>query len=126
MNQSQTHERSTGLIQRLRNRQSGSLRGRSLLRLSALTAMALCLMLSITSCKLFSPRTPPAPARVPLVLAPPLSELCPQAVYVFAPGQQVTADQAALLAIAERQAHAACAARHAKTLEKIEQFNKGE
>ena len=32
----------------------------------------------------------------------------------------------AMAAIAERQAHAACAARHAKTLEKIREFNGGE
>ena len=64
----------------------------------------------------------PSPAPVPVVCAPEAMQAC-QAVRYALPDGEVTADQAAAIAIAERAAWCECATRHAALLNCVAAHN---
>ena len=66
------------------------------------------------------PKPTPAPVRV--VCAPEALQACQPVRYALPPGE-VTADQAAAIALAERAAWCECAARHAAALNCISAHN---
>lgn len=86
-----------------------------------MTRMAVALLAALLSGCVSVPR-PASPSPQALVCAPVALKSCEFPQYVLPPGD-ISANQAASIALAERAALCACAARHTALLNCIEAFN---
>lgn len=86
--------------------------------------LALCLMMQLTSCALLSARKPEQQIRLSVVTTPGAMDACVISRWIVP--DEVSADQAATLALAARKEGEECAERHRALVQDVERHNKGE
>lgn len=90
-----------------------------------LRALALCLMMQLTSCALLSARKPETQQiRLNVVTTPGAMDACVLSRWIVP--EEISADQAATLALAARKEGEECAERHRALVQDVERHNKGE
>ncbi len=87
--------------------------------------LGLCLMMQLTSCALLSVKKPePQQIRLSVVTTPGAMDACVISRWIVP--DEVSADQAATLALAARKEGEECAERHRALVQDVERHNKGE
>lgn len=90
-----------------------------------LRALVLCLMMQLTSCALLSVKRPDQQQiRLSVVTTPGAMDACVLSRWIVP--DEVSADQAATLALAARKEGEECAERHRALISDVERHNKGE
>lgn len=86
--------------------------------------LGLCLMMPLSSCALLSARKPEQQIRLSVVTTPGAMDACVISRWIVP--DEVSADQAATLALAARKEGEECAERHRALISDVERHNKGE